>query len=363
MPKLLTRLPVLLSLVSLLACGDGGTAPPVDFDAEGALSRVDDVVEPLEGSENLMVALESATAGLTEASAEPVAWALRIRPGLDPRAAAGHLRHARRAWETALTFPPELVGTTLVWDAANDRYVADESRTGAPAGGVRIIYYAMNPITRQPVEPVVELGFIDLVDEDDATREAVGVRVIDTTGTADVTLVDYSVALSGQGSAAEGEIVLTAAGALSTGPDGVEFDLTQTFTWDEAADLEELSLAYVYEAGGAGVTLEVQASSAFEALDWETMDVRLHVTGGAREVELTATLASDGALDGELRADGQLAVVIGGTELSPAFTRPDGAELTQQQRQALRELWLRVGILLTVTQGLFAPAGLLLLPG
>ncbi len=60
-------------------------------------------------------------------------------------------------------------------------------RTGAPANGVRFLIYAVNPITFVPVEPLQEVGYVQLTDLSGSSTQAA--RVIVVSG--ETTYLDY----------------------------------------------------------------------------------------------------------------------------------------------------------------------------
>ncbi|HUG41523.1 MAG TPA: hypothetical protein VMM12_13630 [Longimicrobiales bacterium] len=355
------RRPLLLLVPALvLAACDGGTDPQPEYRPEETVARLDAVVGPLLDSENAFAALAAAGDALVAFSAEPAAALLLAGPAAEPRTGSGALRRTRHLWSTRMAFPAAIVDRTLVWSTAEGRYVVSETRTDAPEGGVRFVYYAMNPATGFPVEPLVELGHIDLTDEDVADQERLGIRVVDS-GAADVVLLDYYVGFSGYAQASEGDVTFTAAGALSDGTTTVQFDLLQSFRWNEALDSESLSLAYEYVADGT-VRFLMEATGAFEAPP-EQVDLLVEVVGGGETVAFEAAITAGGALSGGIRVNGTTVIDIGGADGSPIFTRTDGRSLTQEDRAALQELWSLVVDLLVLTEGLFSPAALLLLNG
>src|SRR5262245_24397512 len=84
--------------------------------------------------------------------------------------------------------PDGVLGDTYEWDTTSDVYVAT-ARTGGPANGVRFILYAINPITQTPVEPLVEVGLVDLMDESTTGTLRLHIRVQGVGGTP--TYLDY----------------------------------------------------------------------------------------------------------------------------------------------------------------------------
>lgn len=356
---------LLAAALVLAACSGDTTGTELDYDAAGTGAQLEEVVRPLLAGENAFLGLSAAGAALGQFSAaEPAQELLRFRPGLDPRAGAEFGRADRALWSAQVTFPAEIVGRTLVWDFAQERYVVDETRTDAPQDGVRLVHYAMDQATRMPLLPLQEIGFIDLVDEDVAEEERLGIRVVITTGAEDRTLLDYVVGLTGDSDPSEGSLLFTAVGALTSGTGSVDFELAQGFTWSEAENTEELAIDYLYEAG-AGITVGVQmrASSEFEAETWGDLQFLVEINDGADVVEVDALIATDGSLSGEIRVNGIGVVDISGSDGDAVFAPAGGGSLTQQDRNALRNLWNLIVRLLALTEGLLSPAGILLLPG
>ena len=54
-----------------------------------------------------------------------------------------------------------LLGKTIEWNVTTD-VVDTTARAGAPAAATRVILYTINPLTLRPVEPLVEVGYVDL---------------------------------------------------------------------------------------------------------------------------------------------------------------------------------------------------------
>lgn len=356
------RGPWLLPLAAALltsACGDDGTEPvDVDYRPWETVSRMNDVVDPVVSSENALLGVSAAREALTQFSAEPTA-ALRPGGALGIRSRADALRSTRSGWSTRLTLPAGIVGETLVWDVDGQEYVVDETATDAPAGGVRVVYYVMNPFTGRPAEPLLALGYIDLTDEDIAGEERLGIRVVDTPESGPVVLLDYTVGFSGEPEQSSGNMTFTGVGAHT----GVDLDLLQAFTWSEAEDSDVLVLDYQYAAGEGSVRLRMDASSAFDAAAWAEVLLRVDVSEGGVDVAVEVGIAPTGALDGEIRVGDVRVVDVHGVDGSPAFSGADGSALGPDDVEALRELWLLISNTLGVSNALMEPGALLLLPG
>lgn len=114
-------------------------------------------------------------------------------------------------------FPPDIDGKTFEWDTTSNTYVAG-IRTGAPPTGVRFILYAVDPFSQLPVEPVVEIGYVDLADQSTASIDKLRVTVVGS----GVTFVDYTVQLENAATAPR----ITTAGYVTNGassPDSLRF--------------------------------------------------------------------------------------------------------------------------------------------
>src|SRR5437867_6126350 len=92
-------------------------------------------------------------------------------------------------------FPVGVAGKTYEWDFGTLAY-ADKGRTGAPSTGVRFILYAIDPLTGYPANPLVEVGYLDLIDETGSGSPKLHVIVAGVGGTP--VYVNYTVTISSQ---------------------------------------------------------------------------------------------------------------------------------------------------------------------
>ncbi|NIQ60333.1 MAG: hypothetical protein GWN71_45605, partial [Gammaproteobacteria bacterium] len=162
-------------------------------------------------------------------------------------------------------------GRTLVWDPV-EGYVVDPVRTDAPVNGVRFVFYRMDSYSGYPLEPLTEIGYIDITDEDGSRSERVGVRVVQG-GTGGGVLADYYIDLSGSGDNNEGSVTLRMSGLVGGGIGGLDVDVTQRYSWSFSQDRDELLLDYVFHTGQRSVEMEGLATSRFEASAWDGVDL------------------------------------------------------------------------------------------
>lgn len=145
------------------------------------------------------VVASSAALALSRPSARSAAYARKL-VSLLPRGGTA-------IQPTVAAIPSSVLGTTFVWDEINDVYVAS-SLTGAPANGVRFVLYAVDPVMFRPVEPVVEVGYADVIDQSTASTTDIRVKVVQ----ANVTYLDYDVSATATASGG----VVTISGFAST---------------------------------------------------------------------------------------------------------------------------------------------------
>ncbi|MFL5493419.1 MAG: hypothetical protein ACJ8DC_03440, partial [Gemmatimonadales bacterium] len=117
-------------------------------------------------------------------------------PALALSGASGRERYARtvtrmlpsasRIQASVAALPSSVLGKTYVWDTTTGVYVQSDL-SGAPSNGVRFVLYAINPVTLRPVDPLSEVGYVDVIDESGSSTIAVRVLVV-SNGT---TYLDY----------------------------------------------------------------------------------------------------------------------------------------------------------------------------
>lgn len=213
-------------------------------------------------------------------------------------------------------FPADVLGKTYVYNTQTAQYEQDPARTGAPAAGVRFILYAVDPIARQIVTPLNEVGYLDLIDV--STPSADAVQIVAVIGS--VTYLDYTASATTTTTSAS----INATGFISDGTDQIDFDLTVTVTQTA------ITADYTLSSGAASVRLQVNLTQA-------GLTFVLTVTDGNETVAMTVN-SDDTTVDGSIRYNGDVVVVITGTPDTPQFSRPDGTPLTQEENLALRAL-------------------------
>ncbi|HUG00278.1 MAG TPA: hypothetical protein VML95_00300 [Longimicrobiales bacterium] len=360
---------LLLSGMMVGCESDDGMGPLDDFDEEATAADVDAVLNAVD--DDITVTLLLAGEGLATAAGATAAMpaVASLRPGSGGIASFGDLGAAKVELAAARLlpalytsaspaaepiFPSNLLGKTFVWGGSG--YVVDDTITGAPIDGVRFVVYAISPITRQPVEPLVEVGYLDLTDESSPASSRLGLLLIDTTGETEVARVDYFIDVSFIVTETAAAATLFASGFVSDGMETLNFVLDQTLEFEESGT-GSFTVDYDFIVASSGVSLAFDATTSFDAETEETSGLvaTMTLSGGGDVVALSVTESATGTLDGEITFNGVVAILVSGPAVAPAFTRPDGGELTAAEVQALVAIVDAVTEVLLFAEKLFAP--------
>ncbi|HEX6589190.1 MAG TPA: hypothetical protein VF039_09215 [Longimicrobiales bacterium] len=340
--------------VLLVACGDDDPSGPA-FSAETATEMAvvaEDVVAPIESTENLQLHLGLAWGALLGfdpgAELSPLYPFATMRELRQPLAASRTVPSA--AAPTGLLLPDEIEGTTFVWSAAEGQYVASEE-PGAPASGVRFVYYAINPVSGEPALPLNALGHIDLIDE--STEERARLEIVAIQDQGDVTLADYFVEGGVSGNLVTNTVTIDSEGYFSDGSDRLDFDMHMAMTGSESASTEEFSAEL--SANGGSITVDMTETLTGEDDIESEATFTIEGEGNRATFGFTTVGTLEAAtIDGALEFNGTEVVVVSGDAFDPEFTRPDGSALTATEVDALGRMWLAAGMTtLFVFQTLF----------
>jgi hypothetical protein len=214
----------------------------------------------------------------------------------------------------------EHLGVTFVYNADTDQYQASDL-AGAPVDGVRFMVYAVNGITGMPVEPLVEVGYADVVTTETASSATVRVELV----SAGVTYLDYAVGATGSATGA----TVNVTGFVTNGDDQVNFDL------DTHISSESMTLDY---------NLTVPTRNGFRIdFEGEITDAAVTTTLEARGSHGTVTISgSQSTTSGsyEVRVNGELFATITMSQAEPPVIAGAGGEaLTPAELEALQTLF------------------------
>lgn len=335
-------------LIGVTAAGcDDVLSPASDFDASEAAQAMESMVGAVETQE-LEYAFRSLEAvggvlqgGTAALLAEPVS--------ADPAVLAG----MREVEAAADVLPPEYLGTTFEWSEMEQAYVPSDA-AGAPEDGIRVIYYAIDPVSDQPASPLNALGQVDLRDLSTMESDRLGVKVV-RYGDPEVTLADYYLDLAFTITQSSFSLAVEAVGYLADGTDQLNFDVAHGLSAAES----EVSITQAYSLDLEGTdnaitfTASATADPQSQSEDPETMDAQATITSGSETVVLDIRWADD-TLDGTVSHNGAEAVLIGGTLDEPEFTDANGEPLTEDQIAALQQVWESIGEMFEFVEGLFS---------
>lgn len=313
----LTLIPALVLGIS--ACGDATS--PVDLhglDPAAVASAVNALAAPLHGPNEAITNLGSARADLAAAGVD-LDWSA----------------------ESTVQFPDEVTGSTFVHDAGEQAWVIDESRTGAPADGVRVIWYPLDSTGR--VTSATESGYIDIQPANVAGTAPIAIRVVES-GSDAAPLLNFTQDYSWTGNGEEIE-AFEAEGSYSNGERTVNFSLESTETVSTTTG--DVAYAYTSIMQDADTRYELIGEGATDGAtsDYDDVVTATIERGGATtvvEVRFQGTGAAQEAVDGFVRHNGTTVALVDLRGGGYAFTTPDGDELPVTQSSEMNALFQAV---------------------
>ncbi len=318
--------------LALVACGkDNG---PSTFDAAGTTSDMavaqdafageptasfaavgPDISAVLNGS---AVVASSAQLALHRPSATSAAYARKL-VSLLPRGGTG-------IQAMVATIPAGALGTTYIWDEINGVYVAS-SLTGAPANGVRFVLYAVDPVMLRPVSPLLEVGYVDVLDQSSGGATDIRVKVVQ----ANVIYLDYDVTASGTVSGG----LVTISGFASNGASRADFNLKNTITTTGGSPV--LSLDYDIGVPSRGLSLNWTATFASISDTEVAVTLDLGIAGPNGNVRMVGTYgASGGTFTVKVNGDNFATITVTGA--TPVITGANGEALTPEEEATLQAI-------------------------
>ncbi len=245
--------------------------------------------------------------------------------------------------QPAVIFPADWLAKTLIYNTSTGKYEVAPDSTGAPANGILVILYAVDPIFHEPVEPLTQVGYLELTDEGTPAADRLGAIAV-VNG---ITYLEYLASAV----VTTSSLTFTAEGYLSDGTTQVDFSLSHT--WSE---VDGFQLSYTIDVPSNHVGLTVTATLAPQ-LDMATFELVVHDGASSLTMAVQATPTS---LSGSVVHGGNVVVKISGTPEDPVFT--DGADnpLSAEQGQALAELFGRIAVVIDRFDDLLIPAYLVL---
>lgn len=308
---------VLLLAAAMAGCDDGaGPELPADFDPVAVESAVDALLTTLRAAYEPGVALTEAFDTLADQGVT-----FDREPGTDP------VNDRPRTGTAAVEFPQEFLGRTFVYSPDSAGWYPDDERTGAPADGIRIIWYSTDP-SGSILLPLEERGFVDATDQDEPDLSQLGVRMVETDAGNRV-LADFT-----QGYRRAGDVSWTehaeAAGFFADADRTVDFELASDAAGNTDTGHQEAALAMTIEDAEITYTLDVDlVESAGAGTAQQDLAATALLDGHVNALELTITQES-GLSEGEgtLSFDGEVIVLVTVQGSTFRYRDTDGETLT-----------------------------------
>lgn len=342
----------------VVGCGDGSpTGPGSEFDPQSTAQVIDAISGSVEDN-TALVHLQLAG----EALGAAVSGGAAIAPPLEGYSLLGQPQLHRTLAASAASapiFPSNFLGKTFVWDPVGGRYTLDEELPGAPATGIRFLLYTLDPATRRPAEPLEVIGYLDLTDESGPSSTRLAVQAVDTSGAADLTLLDYFIDGSATVTEEEISVHFLSEGFVSNGADELLFSMDQSVGISAGLESFTISADHEISAPSLGTSVALSIDGEVTGENEGTLSVRLTVEEGA-DSSLIDVQVTDEAIDGFIEYNGQTVLVLSGDPDNPTFKRPDGTAPTSADLEALEQIWSTVEALEEFAAELFQPLSELL---
>lgn len=333
--QLAKRSVTLLAAISMALVGCGDSSPDVPFNSAGTSADLEAVNAAFGSSafvsfSAMSYLFDGAYAGAPLISSSVAALDLKARGAGGMR--AGAMRSAKqlasilasgrnKTWSASSAgIPSEIAGKTYGYSGGT--YVATD-RTGAPSNGVRFLLYAVDPVTFQPVEPLVETGYVDIIDLSGGNTQSVRLEVV----SGNITYVEYTVtANSTTGS-------ISVIGFVSDGSHQANVNITATVSSNG------LTLVYGLTVPQRDVSINLRLTASDLAVETGTIDIVISMSGPNGTVSMTGQFTDTGAT---------LTVRTGGTTFAtitvtgtadPVITGADGQPITDEDAAALQGIF------------------------
>jgi hypothetical protein len=342
--------------VALAACG-GESSSDAPFSAAGTSADVEAVNATFGSSTFASFAtfslyFDAALGGAPIVSHSAAALDIRGTGTAGRRAAA--VRSAKRlaailpkrAGEnfsaSVAAIPPEVAGKTYTYDIGTDSYV-ESTLTGAPSNGVRFILYAVDPVNFTPVDPLVETGYVDLIDRTSGSTSAAQVIVVSGGNT----YLDYTVSSFSTTSGGTVRVI----GYVSDGVNQSDINLRSTITFSGG-----LTLVYSLDLPQRDVSIDLTMSASDLSEPTGTITINLTMRGPNGTVGLNGETTETGTTINVL-VSGELFATITSSGTTTTITGAEGRQLSEDEVVALNHVFnISAGAFLAFDQ-MLAPIG------
>lgn len=249
-------------------------------------------------------------------------------------------------------FPDSLLGAIYAWNTDSGRYTRS-SPTGGPTNGVRFLLYATAAGAGHPSLPLVQVGYVDLVDESSAGTARLHILIKNNDGT--FTFLDYLFSASGNSSNFNASVI----GTVTNGLVG-DANKTLTFNFSATGSSTSVTLTVSIYLNNPAVTVEETLTHVDDGTT-TTLTVNFLFTRPGETLRLTGSVATSNA-DGSavfnitVTVNGRSYCRITGGTNQPVITRSGGGQLTPAEIVALGHVLIAAADVSGHVTEMFAPA-------
>jgi len=366
-----------LALLAAVAACSNSTGPQAHLaDPQQLSSDLQAVSGVLQSSVLASFGVVGTAVGSPATVATPAGALLQAAPITTPRSAGQAYLDAPRRLQalrlaagtlgsgiSASVVPPQYLGQTFVWDDATHQYVVGPD--AGPTNGVRIILYALDPLTGNVAEPSNAVGFVDLLDESTTSPAVNKLHVIVQGGTPaspNVTYADYTVSGSVTGNPAT-TFNASAVGFVSDGTHPLTFNATFAAT-NLTSDNPDAQLDVAWDLANPVIHVELHETLATSDANHLTVTINFSVVHGSETVAVTGTItvvSFPASLTANLSitVNGVAYARVRGSETATTNTiqlvHADGSALSVAEQQAVTDLFDLPGWIETAINNLFNP--------
>jgi hypothetical protein len=316
--------------LAVAACSGGDGNGPSEFNAQGTTADMAAAQSAFQAQQvSSFAVLSPSISTVLNGSAVVKSSALAVRGTNATRAArelAAIVPKSGVIQAAAMAIPQQYLGVTFVWDAGTSGYVAS-NLAGAPSDGVRFLLYAVDPVMLQPVEPLVETGYVDITDHGTMTTVDVNVKVVE----GDVVYLSYDV--TAQATASGGVIHID--GYASDGTTLANFGLAITVT--QTATSETLAYTYQVNVPSRHLTLTWTLSMTSTNQSEFTATLDFVANGPNGNVRLTGSYAAT-VQTLTIRVNGANFATVNLTGSTPVITGADGQPLSSDDEASMQAI-------------------------
>ena len=352
---------VTVAFVSVTVAGCSGiTSPDAPFNPAGTSADLDAVgsgfASPTFNSFSVLsMKFDAALGGapIISASAAAMEIARRGNSGNMRAAAADAARRLsammtrppqQGAGPSMMAIPVSVAGKTFEYDLATGAYVLS-SRPLLASNTVRFILYGIDPVTLAPLNPLVETGYVDLIDKTAGTTQAAEVVVV----SGSTTYLDYTITATSTTSSGQ----VTVIGYVTDGSVQANINLRSVLTFTGG-----LTLNYALRVPDRALAIDLTLSATDLAQQTGTLTVNLTIRGGNGTVGMTGQFTNSTGLL-HIRVNGNAFATVTTNGTTTTITRDDGQPFSDDEMGAMNRVFdVQAGAFIAFDQ-MLAPVGAL----